>query len=101
MAPAAMLGLIIITALLLVAVFAWPLSTFPRDVTNYDPPHRLLPPGSIYWFGTDRMGGDIYSRLLFGARLTILIAVGGEPVDAARRQQAMRRVVVGDIAGKG
>ena len=69
----ALLGLVIIAALVLAAVFAYPLSTFPQDVTNYDPPHRLLPPGSTYWFGTDRMGGDIYSRLLFGARLTIMI----------------------------
>ena len=71
----ALLGLIIIVALVLVAVFAYPLSTFPQDVTNYDPPHRLLAPSATYWFGTDRMGGDIYSRLLFGSRLTILIAV--------------------------
>ena len=71
----ALLGLIIIVLLVLAAVFAAPLATFPRDVTNYDPPHRLLAPDGIYWFGTDRMGGDIYTRLLFGARLTILIAV--------------------------
>ena len=71
----ALLGLIIIAALVLAAVFAYPLATFPQDVTSYDPPHRLLPPGGTYWLGTDRMGGDIYSRLLFGARLTILISV--------------------------
>src|SRR3984957_4155854 len=71
----ALLGLIIVTLLVLAAVFARPLATFPQDVTNYDPPHRLLPPGSTYWLGTDRMGADIYSRLLFGARITILIAV--------------------------
>src|SRR5215472_16038444 len=71
----ALLGLIIIATLVLPAVFAYPLATFPHDVTNYDPPHRLLPPDSVYWLGTDRMGVDIYSRLLFGARLTILIAV--------------------------
>jgi peptide/nickel transport system permease protein len=71
----ALLGLIIVALLVLAAVFAWPLATFPQDVTNYDPPHRLMPPGSTYWLGTDRMGADIYSRLLFGARITILIAV--------------------------
>ncbi|HLY89615.1 MAG TPA: D,D-dipeptide ABC transporter permease, partial [Acetobacteraceae bacterium] len=71
----ALLGLIILVTLIVVAIFAYPLATFPQDVTSYDPPHRLLPPSMTYWFGTDRMGGDIYSRLLFGARLTILIAV--------------------------
>ena len=89
----ALLGLIIIAVLLLAAVFAWPLATFPQDVTNYDPPHRLLPPGSTYWFGTDRMGGDIYSRLLFGARLTILIAV------VATSVSVLIGVPVGLVAG--
>ena len=82
----ALLGLIIIAVLVLAAVFAYPLSTFPQDVTNYDPPHRLLPPDATYWFGTDRMGGDIYSRLLFGARLTILIAVVATSVGGADRR---------------
>ncbi len=71
----ALLGMLILLALVLAAIFAYPLSTFPGDVTNYDPPHRLLAPDSTYWLGTDRMGADIYSRLLFGARLTIMIAV--------------------------
>ena len=71
----AMLGLAIIVALVMVALFATPLANFPQDVTTYHPPNRLLPPGEKFWFGTDRMGGDIYSRLLFGARITILIAV--------------------------
>ena len=80
-------------SLILAAVFAYPLSTFPQDVTNYDPPHRLLPPDGTYWFGTDRMGGDIYSRLLFGARLTILIAV------VATSAAVLIGVPVGLVAG--
>jgi peptide/nickel transport system permease protein len=71
----ALLGLIIIAALILAATFAYPLATFPQDITTYHVPNRLLPPSATHWFGTDRMGGDIYSRLLFGARLTIMIAV--------------------------
>lgn len=71
----ALLGLIIICALVLAAVFAAPLSTFPDKVLSYDPPHRLLGPSATYWLGTDRMGGDIYTRLLFGARITIVIAL--------------------------
>jgi peptide/nickel transport system permease protein len=71
----ALLGLIIIVVLVLAAVFARQLATFPQDVTTYHPPNRLLPPSPTFWFGTDRMGGDIYSRLLFGARLTIVIAL--------------------------
>ncbi|MFI5015017.1 MAG: ABC transporter permease [Hyphomicrobiales bacterium] len=68
-------GLVIVALLVLAAVFAGPLSTFPGAVADVDPAHRLQPPGAVFLLGTDRMGADIYSRLLFGARLTILIAV--------------------------
>jgi peptide/nickel transport system permease protein len=72
---ALLVGLIIISALVLAAVFATPLSTFPEHVRAFDPAQRLKPPSEVFLLGTDRMGADIYSRLLFGARLTILIAV--------------------------
>jgi peptide/nickel transport system permease protein len=89
----AVLGLVIITALLLAALFAYPLATFPQDVSTYHLPNRLLPPGTTFWFGTDRMGGDIYSRMLFGARLTILIAV------VATSVSVLIGVPVGLVAG--
>jgi peptide/nickel transport system permease protein len=71
----AMLGLIIIATLVLCAVFAGVLATFPEDVDTYHLPRRLLGPNRVNFLGTDRMGADIFSRLLFGARLTIMIAV--------------------------
>jgi peptide/nickel transport system permease protein len=71
----ARLGLVIISGLVLCAVFAGLLAPFPQDVDTYHLPRRLLPPGAVNYLGTDRMGSDIFSRLLFGARLTILIAV--------------------------
>jgi peptide/nickel transport system permease protein len=72
---AAMLGLGLIVLLVLVAIFAPWLSTHPGDVTEFHTARRLSPPGPENWLGTDRMGSDIYSRLLFGARITITIAV--------------------------
>jgi peptide/nickel transport system permease protein len=89
----ALLGLVIIATLVLAAVFATPLANFPQDVNTYHLPNRLLPPGSTFWFGTDRMGGDIYSRLLFGARLTIVIAV------VATSVSVLIGVPVGLVAG--
>jgi peptide/nickel transport system permease protein len=71
----ARLGLVIIVALVLCAVFAGVLAPFPQDVDTYHLPRRLLGPSAANLLGTDRMGSDIYSRLLFGARLTILTAV--------------------------
>ncbi len=72
---ALVIGISIVTLLILAAVFATPLANFPGHVTGFDPTFRLRPPGETFWLGTDRMGADIYSRLLFGARLTILISV--------------------------
>lgn len=72
---AAMLGLGLIVLLVLVAIFAPWLSTHPADVAEFHTARRLSPPGPENWLGTDRMGSDIYSRLLFGARITITIAV--------------------------
>lgn len=89
----AVLGLVIIAVLLVAALLASPLATFPQDVTTYHLPDRLLPPDSTFWFGTDRMGGDIYSRMLFGARLTILIAV------VATSVSVLIGVPVGLVAG--
>jgi len=71
----ALLGLGLILALVLSAVLAPVLATYPGDVFEIHPAKRLLSPGPDHWLGTDRMGSDIYSRLLFGARITILIGV--------------------------
>src|SRR4051812_9353444 len=72
--PAAAAGLLIILLLVLIAIFAPLLATHPEAVWDMNPRQRLLPPSDIYVFGTDRMGADIYSRILFGARITMVIA---------------------------
>lgn len=69
------LGAFLILLLIVVAISAPVLSTHPQDVSEFDPPSRLLGPSMEHFFGTDRMGSDIYSRILFGARITIAIAV--------------------------
>lgn len=71
----ALLGLVLILALVAAAAGAPLLATHPEDVFELHPADRLKPPDGAHWFGTDRMGSDIYSRLLFGARITILIGV--------------------------
>src|SRR5687768_14056800 len=72
---AALLGLVLILVLVLSAVFAPLLATHPDDVFELHPSKRLRAPSGEHWLGTDRMGSDVYSRLLFGARITILIGV--------------------------
>lgn len=72
---AALLGLSLIVLLILAAILAPVLSTFPEDVYEFHTANRLQPPDSVNWLGTDRMGSDIFSRLLFGARITLMIAL--------------------------
>lgn len=72
---AAAIGLSLIILLVLVAIFAPVLATHPADVAEFHLTNRLQAPSMEHWFGTDRMGSDIFSRILFGARITITIAV--------------------------
>ncbi|WP_274628263.1 nickel transporter permease [Arvimicrobium flavum] len=88
----ALVGLGIIVALILVAIFAdviAPYSPTIGDLKNA----RLLPPSSTHWFGTDDLGRDIFSRIVYGSRLTlfivILVAVIAAPIG----------LLVGTVAG--
>ncbi|MBY5566639.1 ABC transporter permease [Rhizobium leguminosarum] len=71
----AVVGLLIIVALLFIAAFADVLATHNPvvgDLRNA----RLLPPGTgEFWLGSDDQGRDIYSRLIYGSRLTLLVVV--------------------------
>jgi len=71
----ALLGVVLIALLILAAILAPVLATRPDDVFELHPSERLRAPSSAHWLGTDRMGADVYSRLLFGARITILIGL--------------------------
>src|SRR5580765_4976184 len=71
---AATLGLALLLVLVVAAIFAPFLSPFPGDVANFHTANRLHAPDAINWLGTDRMGSDLLSRIIFGARITITIA---------------------------
>jgi peptide/nickel transport system permease protein len=71
--PLAAIGLLIVVLLVLTAMFA-PL------IANHDPltpdlTARLLPPSAVNWMGTDELGRDIWSRVVFGARITLAIVI--------------------------
>jgi peptide/nickel transport system permease protein len=74
--PLAMFGFIVIALLLLVAMAA-PLLA-PYDPLQQDLAKRLLPPDGDHLFGTDELGRDLLSRVIYGSRLvtTILAPVG-------------------------
>jgi peptide/nickel transport system permease protein len=70
----AVVGLCILLGLLCTAVLAPYLAPFPGDVTATHPAQRLRAPSWEHPLGTDTLGRDIYSRLLFGGRLTLIIS---------------------------
>ncbi|SEM57987.1 peptide/nickel transport system permease protein [Gemmobacter aquatilis] len=70
--PLAMAGLVIILLLLVLAAFAPWLAT--QDPITQNLQNRLMPPGTAgHWLGTDDFGRDIWSRIVFGARITLYI----------------------------
>lgn len=71
--PLAIAGLIIVIALLLIAAFAPFIATHDPLAQNLD--RRLLPPSATAWFGTDSLGRDIFSRIVHGARVTLIIVM--------------------------
>ena len=70
--PGTALGLFLVVSLLLAGLLApWlPLD----DPTEIDLPERLLPPSTEHLLGTDHLGRDTFSRIVYGARMTLLAA---------------------------
>jgi peptide/nickel transport system permease protein len=71
--PLAVVGLFLVAAFVICAVFAPWLS--PHDPAQLDLSGRLQPPGHQHWFGTDELGRDILSRTIYGARISMTVAV--------------------------
>jgi peptide/nickel transport system permease protein len=69
--PLGLAGLGITILLILCAIFAPLLATHDPYVPQLM--ERLSPPSTAHWLGTDELGRDIYSRILYGTRLTLLI----------------------------
>lgn len=67
--PLAVLGLAIIVLFVVLSLVAPWLAT--HDPAAQDLTNRLSKPTAIHWFGTDELGRDIYSRILYGGRVTL------------------------------
>ena len=67
-------GAVILGVVVVAAVFAPWLSPYPGDgTTATHPAQSLLSPGAAHWMGTDQVGRDVFTRLLFGARTSLFI----------------------------
>jgi peptide/nickel transport system permease protein len=71
--PTVALGGALLLLLVLIAIFAPYLGTV--DPTAIAPARRTRPPSAIYWFGTDLLGRDIYSRVLYGSRVSLTVGL--------------------------
>ncbi|AOF93825.1 ABC transporter permease [Sinorhizobium sp. RAC02] len=89
--PLAVVGAIIVALLVVTALAAPLIATADPIAQNLS--QRLLPPSAAHWMGTDELGRDIWSRVVFGSRITLiivlLVAVIAAPVG----------LVVGAVAG--
>ncbi|HEV7267106.1 MAG TPA: ABC transporter permease [Falsiroseomonas sp.] len=71
--PQGGIGLVLVSLVVLLALAGPALA--PHSPEALSPPRRYQPPGSEFWLGTDQLGRNILSRLLVGARATVLLAL--------------------------
>jgi peptide/nickel transport system permease protein len=89
--PLAAIGLTLVTIFVLAALLApW---IAPHDPAQLDLPSRLQSASSVHWFGTDELGRDIFSRIIFGARISMLVGV------SVVAGSLLLGVIFGSIAG--
>jgi peptide/nickel transport system permease protein len=94
--PSTCLALLVIGIVALAAVLAPWLAPFSPDAQPFDglsTEGAPLPPGSEYWLGTDTLGRDLLSRLLYGARTSLVIGV------VANGVAVLIGMIVGVVAG--
>ncbi|MFD9940548.1 ABC transporter permease [Nonomuraea sp. NPDC059023] len=84
-------GAVLIVLVVLAALFAPWLAPYPVDEPK--PLEALLPPSGEHWFGTDQVGRDVFTRVLYGGRTSLGIAV------AVLAASALVGVSLGMIAG--
>jgi len=89
--PLAAAGVVLVAVFVICALFApW---IAPQDPAHIDLPTRLQGPSAAHWCGTDELGRDILSRLIYGARISML--VGSSVVTAS----LFLGLIIGSIAG--
>ncbi len=78
MNPISMAGLVIVVGFIILGIIAPYITPYPLDAwgLTYNVEKRFLPPSLEHPFGTDEMGRDVFSRVILGARFSLIIAVG-------------------------
>ena len=94
--PLGLVGGIITLLLLLAGIFADFLAPYGMNETNVA--GRLLAPSARFWLGTDNVGRDILSRVIFGARVSVIVGLGASTL--ATIFSLIIGIVCGYIGGK-
>ncbi len=94
--PLGAIGGVIIIGMILSAAFAGIIST--HDPYRMNVSDLFAPPGATYWLGTDNFGRDIFSRIVWGSRISL--AVGVVSVAVGATGGAMLGLVSGFLGGK-
>jgi peptide/nickel transport system permease protein len=71
--PTMIIGLALLLGMILMAIFAEYLGTI--DPQALSPVRRLRQPSEFHWFGTDMLGRDVYSRTVYGARISLIVGI--------------------------
>src|SRR5688572_30154153 len=71
--PTAIVGAVVLILMVLVAIFAPWLGTVDPEALS--PIRRLKQPSAEFWFGTDMLGRDVYSRVLYGSRVSLVVGI--------------------------
>ena len=79
--PLALFGLTVLVLLSLASIFA-PLIA-PYDPNAVDPYVALQPPNAEHWLGTDDLGRDVFSRLLYAGRVSLLVGLCAAAIAAS------------------
>ena len=72
--PLGAFGGVIVVGLMLCAAFAHWIAPYPYDETNVR--QRLKPPSAQFYLGTDNLGRDLFSRIVYGARISVTVGFG-------------------------
>src|SRR5947208_3227577 len=72
--PTAWVGMFIVVGFILVGIFAPWIAPYPQDV-SFDGVPSYAPPSATMWLGADQISRDLLSRVIYGARTTIGIAL--------------------------
>ncbi|MEO8857160.1 MAG: ABC transporter permease, partial [Burkholderiaceae bacterium] len=70
--PTIVIGVALLVLITLAALFA---PFIARDPIAFEPINRLRGPSMQFWLGTDSLGRDVYARMVYGARISLLVGL--------------------------